>query len=131
MSRRSLQLALVLSAGLLLGQTGCPRKSPPKGQTKGARPASQPDETCATDADCVLTVRRLKECCLGCTFPYAVHRSRAAAIERWHDQHCKDGTVSCPKIMCTQPKGELRARCQKRRCVTEVQFKPALARPKP
>jgi hypothetical protein len=131
MSRLSLSLALVLSAGLLLSPSGCSRKSPPKGQTQGAPPASQPDESCATDAECVLTVRRLKECCLGCTFPYAVHRSRAAAIERWHRQHCKEGTYGCPKVDCKQPPGKAQARCQKRRCVTEVRFKPARARPKP
>lgn len=113
----------LLLSGLLTGLAGlwgCPRKAPPEGQTNQAGGSGQASEACATDKDCVLTCDRLKHCCLGCTHPYAVHRSRAAAIERWHRLNCKPGTYHCPKVKCSRPKGDRRARCKKRRCVTEV-----------
>jgi len=116
------QLAPWLLVLIATSLGACPKKSPPESRRDNARSPDQASETCATDRDCVLTVKRLKSCCVGCGLPFAVHRSRAAAIGRWHRQHCKPGTFACPKVDCKQPPGTPRARCLKRKCVTEIRF---------
>lgn len=115
-----MRLPPVLLVFALMGLGACPSKSPPEARTHRSAAAKPTSEVCASDADCVLTARRLKHCCLGCTAPYAVHKNRAAAIAGWHHQHCKDGTYRCPKVNCADPPGKPRARCKKRRCVTEI-----------
>ncbi len=108
-------LPLLLVLPIVFSWACRPKSSPPDKAT----------EACATDNDCVLTARRLNHCCSDCTLPYAVARSRAAAIERWHRSHCQRGTYACPKVDCKHPGTEragttLAAKCKRRRCVTEV-----------
>ncbi len=105
------QVNPLLLALVITSLWGCPAKT---------KPPDKPTEACATDNDCVLTARRLNHCCVGCAIPYAVARSRAAAIERWHRRHCKPGTFTCPKVDCNQPQTKQTAKCKQRRCVTEV-----------
>ncbi len=95
--------------------TGCPQKSKPKAQSS---------EACAADSDCVLTARHMKSCCSDCSPPFAVHRTRAAAIKLWHRKNCQPPTQDCPDVRCKQPQGTPRAKCKKRRCVTEVTLAP-------
>jgi hypothetical protein len=120
----------MLLAGLLTGLSGCPQRSPPKARTNRNVAPDNASDACATDDDCVLTRKRLGQCCLDCALAFAVVRSRAAAIERWHRKHCKPGTYSCPKVKCNRPKGERRARCEQRRCVTEVNLGQPRGKPK-
>jgi len=124
--RRSTPLLL---AGLLTSVWGCPRKAPPEGQTNQTGGSGRTSEACATDNDCALTRQRLHHCCVGCTQPHAVHRSRAAAIGRWLRKNCRPATHACPKVKCSRPLGEPRARCKQRRCVTEVILGGPRARP--
>jgi hypothetical protein len=101
-----------LTALLLTCSGGCAEKKLPAPKKTA--------EACAKDSDCVLITKRWKNCCRGCQRPYAVHRGRAAATERWHRINCRSGLWRCPKIKCRAEPGQRVARCKKRRCVTEV-----------
>ncbi len=108
-------LALVLLPFLMTAVAGC-KKQP--------SPQKKDPEACATDRDCVLTKKRLKQCCDELGAPHAAHRSRVAAIKRWRRVNCKPGTYGCLEKSVKLPRHKHLARCSKSRCVTVITNEP-------
>ncbi len=120
---------VLLALGLLLALAGCHKKSPNQtNQTNQPRPKPETPMSpsasyaCQSNADCVLTKKRLQECCPGCRW-HTVHKKRLADIVRAHDKRCRDG-VKCAKRECDKPKDIPQAVCKSNRCTTI--YKPRL-----